>query len=99
LRALKGKDETELFAGLARDAGLAADSENPQLTNEAGARRVVQRLALLASVAALKETATSVISNTFFRTRVVKTHGAFYGAAEIDSQTVDLLLGRALPDA
>jgi putative acyl-CoA dehydrogenase len=99
LRALKGKDETELFAGLARDAGLAADSENPQLTNEAGARRVVQRLALLASVAALKETAPSVISNTFFRTRVVNTHGAFYGAAEIDSQRVDLLLGRALPDA
>ena len=30
LRALKGKDEADLFADLVREAGLAIDAENPQ---------------------------------------------------------------------
>ena len=46
LRALKGKDESELLAGLARDAGLSADAEFPQSASEAQARRLVLRLAL-----------------------------------------------------
>ncbi len=99
LRALKGNDEAELLADLARDAGLAVDQENPQSANEADARRTVQRLALLAGAAALKDSAPSVIANTFLESRLRKTHGAFYGAAGIDSQTVDLLLGRVLPEA
>jgi putative acyl-CoA dehydrogenase len=99
LRALKGNDEAELLADLARDAGLAVDQENPQSVTEADARRTVQRLALLAGAAALKDSAPSVIANTFLETRLRKTHGAFYGAAGIDSQTVDLLLGRVLPEA
>ncbi len=99
LRALKGNDEAELLADLARDAGLAVDQENPQSANEADARRTVQRLALLAGAAALKDSAPAVIANTFLETRLRKTHGAFYGTAGIDSQTVDLLLGRVLPDA
>jgi putative acyl-CoA dehydrogenase len=99
LRALKGNDEAELLADLARDAGLAIDQENLQSANEADARRTVQRLALLAGAAALKDSAPSVIANTFLETRLRKAHGAFYGTAGIDSQTVDLLLGRVLPDA
>jgi putative acyl-CoA dehydrogenase len=98
LRALKGKDEAELLAGLARDAGFSVDVEFPPSASEAEARRLVLRLALLASTAALKECAPSVIADTFFTTRVEKTHAAFYGAAEIDSRTVDLLLARVLPE-
>jgi hypothetical protein len=97
LRALKGKDEAELLASLARDAGRSVDAEFPQAAGEAEARRLVLRLALLASTAALKECAPSVIADTFFKTRVEKTHAAFYGAAGLDSQTVDLLLQRVLP--
>jgi hypothetical protein len=99
LRALKGKEEAELSADLARDAGFAAGPENPQSGGEADARRTVQQLALLAGTTALKECAPSVIADTFLKTRVEKTHGAFYGTAGIDSQTVDLLLARVLPDA
>jgi putative acyl-CoA dehydrogenase len=97
LRALTGKDEAELLASLARDAGRSVDAEFPQAAGEAEARRLVLRLALLASTAALKECAPSVIADTFFKTRVEKTHAAFYGAAGLDSQTVDLLLQRVLP--
>ena len=99
LRALKGKDAIELLAGLARDAGLSVDAEFPQTAGEAEARRLVLRLALLAGAAALKECAPSVIADTFFKTRVEKTHAAFYGAADLDSQTVDLLLQRVLPQS
>ena len=98
LRALKGKDEAELLAGLARDAGLSVDAEFPQTASEAQARRLVLRLALLACTAALKECAPSVIPDTFLKTRVEKTHAAFYGAADLDSRTVDLLLQRVLPE-
>jgi putative acyl-CoA dehydrogenase len=99
LRALKGNDEAELLADLARAAGLVVDQENLQSVTEADARRTVQRLALLAAAAALKDSAPSVIANTFLETRLKKTQGAFYGTAGIDSQTVDLLLGRVLPQA
>jgi hypothetical protein len=98
LRALNGKDESELLAGLARGAGLSVDAEFPPSASEADARRLVLRLALLACTAALKECAPSVIADTFLKTRVENTHAAFYGAAGIDSQTVDLLLQRVLPE-
>src|SRR4029077_16521231 len=35
LRALKGKEEMELFADLAHGSGVAADTEMPQASNEA----------------------------------------------------------------
>jgi putative acyl-CoA dehydrogenase len=99
LRALRGKEEMDLFADLARSAGLPPGTENPQSVNEADARQITLRLALLASTAALKECAPSVIADTFFRTRVQTTHGAFYGTAGLESQTVEQLLRRVLPDA
>ena len=98
LRALKGKEEAELFAGLARESGLAADADIPQAASEGDARRLVLRLALLACTAAVKECAPSVIADTFLKTRVEKTHASFYGAAGLDSQTIDLLLQRVLPE-
>ncbi len=98
LRALKGKEEAEVFADLSRGSGLAADAESSQSGNEGDARRLVLRLALLASAAALKECAPSVIADTFLKTRVERAHASFYGAAALDSQTVDSLLQRVLPE-
>ena len=99
LRALKGKEEAELFVDLARAAGIAGDPANPQATSETGARSTVQQIALLAGASALRESAPSVIADTFLQTRIKKTHGAFYGTAGLDSQTVDLLLQRVSPEA
>ena len=98
LRALKGKDEADLSAGLMREAGLNNGAENSQSSNEADARRLVQLLALTAAGAALKQSAPSVIAGTFLKTRVENIHGVFYGTSGLDSQTVDLLLQRVLPE-
>ncbi|MGA9951302.1 MAG: isovaleryl-CoA dehydrogenase [Xanthobacteraceae bacterium] len=99
LRALKGKDEADLFAGLMREAGLGNGAASPQSSNEAEARRLVQLLALTAAGAALKQSTPSVIADTFLKTRVENMHGVFYGTSGLDSQTVDLLLQRVLPEA
>ena len=98
LRALKGKDEADLSAGLMREAGLNNGAENSQSSNEADARRLVQLLALTTAGAALKQSAPSVIAGTFLKTRVENIHGVFYGTSGLDSQTVDLLLQRVLPE-
>jgi putative acyl-CoA dehydrogenase len=98
LRALKGKDEADLFAGLMRKAGVSNGTESPQSSDEADARRLVQLLALTAAGAALKQSAPSVIAGTFLKTRVENIHGVFYGTSGLDSQTVDLLLQRVLPE-
>ena len=87
-----------MLSGLARDAGVSVDTEFLQSASEVEARRWVLRLALIASTAALRECAPSVIADTFFKTRVEKTHAGFYGTAGLDSQTVDLLLQRVLPE-
>ncbi|MGB7039451.1 MAG: acyl-CoA dehydrogenase family protein [Xanthobacteraceae bacterium] len=98
LRALKGKEEADLFAGLTGEADLNNGAENPQSSNEADARRLVQRLALTAAGTALKQSAPSVIADTFLKTRVKNMHGVFYGTSGLDSQTVDLLLRRVLSE-
>ncbi|MGA9007050.1 MAG: acyl-CoA dehydrogenase family protein [Xanthobacteraceae bacterium] len=98
LRALKGKEEADLFAGLTGEADLNNGAENPQSSNEADARRLVQQLALTAAGTALKQSAPSVIADTFLKTRVKNMHGVFYGTSGLDSQTVDLLLRRVLSE-
>ena len=84
LRALKGKDEADLFAGLMREAGLGNGAASPQSSNEAEARRLVQLLALTAAGAALKQSTPSVIADTFLKTRVENMHGVFYGTSELE---------------
>ncbi len=98
LRALKGKEEADLFAGLTGEAGLGNGAASPQSSNEADARRLVQLLALTAAGTALKQSAPSVIADTFLKTRVKNMHGVFYGTSGLDSQTVDLLLRRVLSE-
>jgi hypothetical protein len=66
--------------------------------NEASAPALVGQLALMASVAELKASAPQAIVEAFARTRLVQRHGPLYGAHDIDAQTVELLLQRALPE-
>jgi putative acyl-CoA dehydrogenase len=65
---------------------------------EGAARRAVERLALLAAVAALKAGAPRQVAEAFARTRLAARHGATFGTATIDSSEVSMLLGRASAD-
>ena len=96
LRALRGEEERALFQTLSRDAGVADSEPGAQAPNEALARRMVERLALLASAAALRGSAPQVADH-FVRSRLVAAHGALYGAQDFDAAATDLLLQRALP--
>ncbi len=96
LRALKGQEEAGLFAQLAREAGVAAPLVDAD--DESTARALVGRLALAAGAAALKATAPPAIADAFARTRLGKTHGALYGAADLDPATAEILLQRVLPE-
>jgi putative acyl-CoA dehydrogenase len=96
LRALKRDEEAGLLAALSRE--VAVDAVNPQSANEGSARAVVGRLALLASAAALKDSAPAAVATAYTRTRLETPHGALYGAAEINAATADMLLQRALPE-
>jgi putative acyl-CoA dehydrogenase len=100
LRALKREEEGALLTALSRAAGAAAsvDAANPDSVIEGSARAVVGRLALLASAAALKDSAPAAVATAYVRTRLEYPRGALYGAADIDATTADLLLQRALPE-
>ncbi len=98
LRALKGEEERALFGALARDAGVADRDPNAQALSEASARVTVERLALLASAAALRGSAPPQVADYFVHSRLSKTHGALYGTQEIDPAVIALLLRRALPE-
>jgi putative acyl-CoA dehydrogenase len=97
LRALKGREERNLFGTLARNAGV--DDRDPNAEpSEALARILVERLALLASAAALRGSAPQIVADQFLRTRLARSHGAFYGAHDIEPAAAELLLQRALPE-
>jgi putative acyl-CoA dehydrogenase len=96
LRALKRDEERALFAALWTEAGL--EPETFDAADEAAARSMVGRLALLASAAALKSSVPSAVTDAFVRTRLARPNGAFYGASGIDGATAELLLQRVLPE-
>jgi putative acyl-CoA dehydrogenase len=66
---------------------------------EAEARSAVEHLALLAAVAALRQSARPEIANLFARTRLERRHGAMYGTSEISDGEARRLIDRALPAA
>ncbi len=94
LRALKRPEDVALLAGLSSD--IEAASVQP--ANEAHARALVEKLALIASAAALKASAPSAVAEAFVKTRRDKPHSAFYGSAGLDDATAELLLQRVLPE-
>ncbi len=98
LRALKGEEERALSGALARDAGVENGDPNAQVPSEALARLTVERLALMASAAALRESAPRQVADQFVRSRLGGMHGALFGAQEIESAVIELLLQRALPE-
>jgi len=63
---------------------------------EARARAAVEKLALLAAAAALKESAPAVAA-AFARTRLATARGGTFGTADLDAAEVATLLDRALP--
>jgi putative acyl-CoA dehydrogenase len=100
LRALKREEEAALLTALSRATAAAAtvDAADPDSASEGSARAVVGRLALLASAAALKDSAPAAVATAYIRTRLENPHGALYGAAGIDGATAEMLLQRALPE-
>jgi putative acyl-CoA dehydrogenase len=106
LRALKRDPEAaDLFGELARQAvpftgtGKAPFEPANEFESEASARITVGKLAGLATLAALAETAPPALAEEFARTRVVAQHAALYGADGVDARTAETLLQRALPEA
>jgi putative acyl-CoA dehydrogenase len=97
LRALKRDDEADLVAALSGEAAAPAIDLNS--AGEADARALVEKLAVLACVAALKASAPAAVTEAFVRTRLVEPHGAIYGAGALDAATVSLLLQRVLPES
>jgi putative acyl-CoA dehydrogenase len=99
LRALKQAEEADLLATLSRDvpAPVAVNAEAAvKNASEIAARALVERLALLASAAALRASAPSAVTDVFIHSRLAQPRSAFYGAATIDAATTELLLERAL---
>jgi putative acyl-CoA dehydrogenase len=66
---------------------------------EAEARTAVEHLALLAAVAALRQSAGPEVASLFARTRLEHRHGAMYGTSEISDGDARRLIDRALPAA
>jgi putative acyl-CoA dehydrogenase len=97
LRALKRDDEAALVAALARDAGMTADKM--EAPNENHARSFVERLAILASAAALRASAPPAIAEAFLESRLTHRHSAIYGASDLGESIVELLLQRVMPEA
>jgi putative acyl-CoA dehydrogenase len=100
LRALKRDDEAAVAAALARDAGKSVGIEADDLrsVDEDSARETVGRLALTASVAALRAGAPAAVAEIFMRMRLDNPHGALYGAGRMDNAAMEMLLLRALPE-
>jgi putative acyl-CoA dehydrogenase len=108
LRALSHEDDTAraVLAQLVKEAGalpgcaeaVAFVQHALSATEEAHARAGVERLALLAAVAALQGSAPEV-APTFARYRLAAPFARLYGAAELTQAEAAGLLERALPGA
>jgi putative acyl-CoA dehydrogenase len=100
LRALKREDATAVVATMAGDAGSSAGIAAADLrsVDEGRARETVGRLALTASVAALKAGTPTAVAEIFMRMRLDNPHGALYGTGRIDNAAMEMLLQRALPE-
>src|SRR5215467_150478 len=109
LRALgrDGEAARAVLAALAEEAGDLADARAAvdviaravaAEDAEGEARAAVDRLALLAAVAALRQSAPEV-ADLFARTRLEEGHGAIYGTSEISLDDARRLIDRALPAA
>jgi putative acyl-CoA dehydrogenase len=104
--AREGDAAREVLGELTREAsdlpgGAAAITELQGTFSrspaEADARRAVERLALVASAAALKSSAPRAVAEAFARTRLGSDRGTLWGSAALCEAERGLLLDRALP--
>jgi len=98
LRALKGEPEADVVAELTREIGIALPRSTGADFDEANARQLVGKLALMASAQALKASAPQAVSEAFIRTRLMHPHGALYGTAVLDALATQRVLQRVLPE-
>jgi putative acyl-CoA dehydrogenase len=99
LRALKGEAEADVAAALSRDTGIVLAGGAAADLDEAHARELVAKLALMAAAQALKISAPAAVADTFVRTRLMQSHATLYGAAVVEPPVTKLLSHRVLPDA
>ena len=63
---------------------------------EAQARRLVERLALLAAAAALAASAPTPVAQAFARARVLESQGRMFGSAQLSPHETGMLLARSM---
>jgi putative acyl-CoA dehydrogenase len=92
---------SEDAAGLPGVAECARDLKSllADASVEGRARVLVERLALLAAVGALKASAPPQVAEVFARTRLGNVRGGMWGSAELSDRERVVLLDRALPSA
>ena len=83
----------------ASDAARVIVAALSRSSTEADARGLTERVALLATAAALKASAPAEISEAFARTRLGSGRSAFWGSAELQDQERVEIFRRALPPA
>jgi putative acyl-CoA dehydrogenase len=92
---LLGEDAADLPG--AREAQAFIASVLSGRDGEAQARAAVERLALLAAAAALRESAPPMIADLFAQTRLAGRDGAMFGTSGIGAAEASAILQRALP--
>jgi putative acyl-CoA dehydrogenase len=106
--AREGESARATLAKLAREAeGLPGVTDAVTLVArmladpmaEARARVAVELVARLAAAAALKASAPQAVAEGYARTRLDAGRGGTFGTAELDSNTITLLIERALPNS
>jgi putative acyl-CoA dehydrogenase len=94
LAALAG--EASALPG-AREAAVFVETTLAGAEPERRARAAVERLALLAATAALRDSAPDAVANAFARTRLAASRGATFGTSDLSASDAATLLERALP--
>ena len=98
LRALGREKEAERVISQLAVTMPSFDLEDLRAGGEGTARAAMDKLALAASFAALKESVPAAVAEAFLKTRLETAHGALYGTAAIDDVAATMLLERVLAE-
>ena len=80
-----------------REAARYIEADLSAAGPEREARALVERLALLAGAADLRECAPPIIGDIFARTRLAERHSGLFGTSVVESADADVIPRRALP--
>jgi putative acyl-CoA dehydrogenase len=98
LRALKSEPAADVAVALSRETGIVLTDGAAADLEEAHARELVGKLALMAAAQALRASAPAAVTDAFIRTRLLQSHPTLYGGAAFEPPATKLLLQRVLPD-